>query len=228
MKSLKAVLVSAAVCASGAAFAAGGTISGSIAFTGTPPEAQPLKRNSDPVCAKKQFNDETVLVTGGKLQNVVVRLKDAPAGQAPVEPVVIDQVDCMYRPRVQAAVVGQKVMVKNSDGTLHNVHTYAGTKTLFNKAQPPKAEPINQAVKEDTEVMKLKCDVHPWMTGYVVYSKNPYFAVSKADGSFEIKNVPPGKYTLEAWHEKLGTQTAEVTVQDGKTAQTNLSFAAAK
>jgi plastocyanin len=225
MKSLKAVLVSAVVCASGAAFAAGGTISGTVSFTGTPPQMEPLKRSSDPICAKKQFNDESVIVTGGKLQNVVLRLKGAPAGQAPAEPVVIDQTDCMYRPRVQAAVQGQKVMVKNSDGTLHNVHTYSGSKTLFNQAQPPKAAPITKEVK-DADVMKLKCDVHPWMTGYVVYSGNPYFAVSKEDGKFEIKNVPAGKYTLEAWHEKLGTQTAEVTVQDGKTAQANLAFAA--
>jgi hypothetical protein len=226
MKSLKAVVVSAALGVSGAAFAAGGTISGSIAFTGTPPVAEPLKRNSDPICAKKQFNDESILVNGGKLQNVVVRLKGAPAAaKPPVEPVVIDQTDCMYRPRVQAAVEGQKVMVKNSDGTLHNVHSYLGTKTLFNQAQPPKAPPITKDVK-DADVLKLKCDVHPWMTGYVVYSKSPHFAVSQQDGKYEIKNVPPGKYTVEAWHEKLGTQTAEVTVTEGKTAQADLAFAA--
>ena len=225
MKRFKAVLVSAAVCASGAALA-NSTISGTIAFTGTPPAAEPLKRNSDPVCAKKQMNDESVLVKDGKLANVVVRLTNAPAGKAPEAPVVIDQTDCMYRPRVVVAVEGQKVEVKNSDGTLHNVHSYAGSKTLFNQAQPPKSSPIVKEIKADADVVKLKCDVHPWMTGWVAFSKSPYFAVTGEDGKFELKNVPPGKYTLEAWHEKLGTQTAEVTVGDNKTAEVKLSFAA--
>jgi hypothetical protein len=129
----------------------------------------------------------------------------------------------MYRPRVQGAVDGQKIEFKNADQTMHNVHAFSGTKTLFNAPQQPKAAPMDKEVKA-SDVVKLQCDVHPWMRGYVVYSKSPLFAVSKADGTFEIKDVPAGKYTVEAWHEKLGTQKAEITVEDGKAADPKLSF----
>ncbi len=224
--SLTAILASGAVLLSGAAFA-NGSISGSVGYTGAPVKMEKLNRKSDPVCAKKDFNDEaTLLSTDGKaLANVVVRItKNAPAGgKVPATPVVIDQQDCMYHPRVQAAMEGQKINVKNSDGTLHNIHAYNGTKTLFNQAQPPKAKDIEKDVK-GAEVVKVKCDVHPWMTGYVVLNKNPYFATTDASGKFEIKDVPAGTYTVEAWHEKLGTKTAEVKVEEGKPADPKLSF----
>jgi hypothetical protein len=106
---------------------------------------------------------------------------------------------------------------------MHNVHAFAGTKTLFNAPQQPKAQPMEKEAKT-ADVVKLQCDVHPWMKGYVVYGKSTLFAVSGADGAFEIKDVPAGKYTIEAWHEKLGTQTAEVTVEDAKPADPKLSF----
>src|SRR5262249_22257730 len=149
---------------------AGGSISGTVAFTGTAPKPQKLNRKSDAFCAKKEFNDETILLAkdGKGLENVVVRVKNAPAGQAPSGHVVVEQKDCMYRPRVQTAVEGQKVMVKNDDPTLHNVHTYEGTKTLFNQAQPPQSAPIEKPLPKTGDVVKLKCDVHPWMAAYVV------------------------------------------------------------
>jgi hypothetical protein len=127
---------------------------------------------------------------------------------------------------VQGALEGQKIEFKNGDQTMHNVHAFSGTKTLFNAPMQPKAAPLDKEkeVKGVTGVVKLQCDVHPWMKGYVVYDKTPLFAVSKADGTFEIKDVPPGKYTIEAWHEKLGTQTAEVTVEEGKPADPKIAF----
>jgi plastocyanin len=192
-----------------------------------------LKRSGDPVCAKKDFADESVLVKDGKLENVVVRLigDSLPAGPAPSEPVVVDQTDCMYRPRVQGAVEGQKVQIKNDDNTLHNVHSYAAGKTLFNKAQPAKFPPIEPSLAsadlaKGDDVLTMKCDVHPWMRGYVVFSKSPFYAVTQADGRFTLKGVPPGTYTLQAWHEKLGTQTSEVKVVAGKTADVKFSFSA--
>jgi plastocyanin len=200
-----------------------GSIEGEVAFTGTAPVMQPLKRGSDPVCAKAKMNDETVLVKDGKLQNVVVRLKGLPAAQAPTEAVVVDQEKCMYRPRVQGAVKGQPIQIKNSDGTLHNVHTYVGQKTLFNKAQPPKAAPIAAEASQEG-VIKFKCDVHPWMTGYVVVSESAHFATSGADGAFTLKDVPAGTYTVEAWHEKLGTQETQVTVKPGEAAKASFTF----
>jgi hypothetical protein len=222
------LLAGASMLVGGSAFAAG-SITGTVGFSGPAPKATKLNRKADPFCAKKDFDDESVMLSkdGKALQNVVVRItKNAPAGgKVPTEPVIIDQHDCMYRPRVQGAMQGQKIMIKNSDGTMHNVHSYLGTKTLFNQAQPPNAAPIEKPLKADAaDVLKLKCDVHPWMTGYVVMAKNPYFATTKDDGKFEIKDVPAGSYTLEAWHEKLGTQTAEVKVEEGKAAEAKFTF----
>ena len=225
MKKLNLVIGLAAALGAGAAFAAG-SVKGTISYTGAPVKAEMLKRKGDAFCAKKDFADETVLLSkdGKALANVMVRIKNAPAGAtAPTTPVVVDQQDCMYRPRVQGAVEGQKIEFKNSDQTMHNVHAFAGTKTLFNAPQQPKAAPMDKEAKA-TDVVKLQCDVHPWMKGYVVYGKTGLFAVSGTDGSFEIKDVPPGKYTIEAWHEKLGTQTAEVTVENGKPVDPKLSF----
>jgi plastocyanin len=226
MKKLSAVLATGTLMISGSALAAG-SISGVIAYSGAPVKMEKLNRSSDPVCAKTEKNDETVLLSkdGKSLANAVVRItKNAPTtGTKPTTPITIDQHECAYTPRVQGAVEGQKIQIKNSDGTLHNVHAYAGTKTLFNQAQPPKSKDLEKDAKGG-DVIKLKCDVHPWMTSYVVVSKHPFFATTDADGKFEIKDVPAGTYTVEAWHEKLGTKTAEVKVEDGKPADPKLSF----
>lgn len=223
-----AITFAAAISISGAAFA-GGTIAGTASFSGTPPKPQKLNRKSDPVCAKKEMNDEAILLgkDGKSLENVMVRVTkgaSAAAAKAPTGNVMVDQKDCMYRPRVQGAVEGQKIQVRNDDGTLHNVHTYEGTKTLFNQAQPPGSAPIEKSLPKSAEMVKLKCDVHPWMIGYVVVNKNPYFAVTKDGGKFEIKDLPAGTYTIEAWHEKLGTKTQEVTVSEGKTSTAKFEF----
>jgi plastocyanin len=225
MKKLNLVIGLAGALSAGAALA-NGSVKGTIAYNGAPVKAEMLKRSGDAFCAKKSFADETVLLSkdGKALANVLVRITNAPAGaKAPAEPVVVEQEDCMYRPRVQGAIEGQKIEFKNDDQTMHNVHAFSGTKTLFNAPQQPKAAPMDKEAKA-SDVVKLQCDVHPWMRGYVVYGKTPFFAVSKADGSFEIKDVPPGKYTIEAWHEKLGTQKAEVTVEDGKAADPKIAF----
>ena len=221
---ITAAIAGALVLASGLAFA--GTIEGTVSFSGTPPKPQKLNRKSDPVCAKKDFNDESILLSksGKELQNVLVRVKSTPAGKAPTEDVLVGQKDCMYRPRVQGAVEGQKIKVQNDDPTLHNVHTYEGTKTLFNQAQPPGSAAIEKPLPKTEDVVKLKCDVHPWMAAFVVVNKNPYFAVTKEDGTFQIKDVPAGTYTVEAWHEKLGTKTQQVTVTEGKPAQAKFDF----
>lgn len=214
----------AGMLAAGVAFGAG-TISGTIEYTGPAPKPATYNTKSDAFCAKQVIADPTVTLSkdGKGLANVLVRLTNAPASAPPQSPVIVDQVGCMYTPRVQGAVLGQKIAIRNSDGTLHNVHAYTGTKTLFNQAQPPKARELVKDAKSP-EVVKLKCDVHTWMVGYVVVGKNGFFTTSGADGRFELPAVPPGKYTVEAWHEKFGIRTAEVTVVDGQAVDPKFSF----
>lgn len=201
------------------------TIEGEVDFTGKVPTAGKLHREADPYCAKKPMMDPTVSVKGGKLENVWVHVtkgaKDAPP---PAEVVEMDQKDCMYTPRVTTAVVGQKIQAKNDDPVLHNVHTYMGASTIFNKGMPnDKAAPIETTAKE-AGVMKWKCDVHPWMRGYIGINKNNLQATTGSSGTFKIENVPPGKYTVEAWHEKYGAKTQEVTVEAGKPAKVKFDY----
>lgn len=202
------------------------SLSGAVEFTGTPPAVSKLDRSADDFCAKKPADDETVVVKNKKLVNVWVHVTkgapDAPAA-ADAPEVVVDQRDCNYSPRVQAAVVGQKVVAKNNDPILHNVHTYLGPATVFNKGMAnAAAKPITHVASKDG-VIRWKCDVHPWMRAFIGVNKNPYQAVTGADGTFKIE-LPPGSYTLEAWHEKLGTKTVQVTVEAGKAATATFKF----
>ncbi len=201
------------------------SIEGSVEFTGKAPVMAKLHREADPFCAKKTMTDETVLLKGNKLENVWVHVtKGAKDEEAKGGEITVTQKDCMYRPRMQFATVGQKIMAKNDDPVLHNVHTYLGATTLFNKGMPnASAAPITyQAV--EAGAMKWKCDVHPWMRGFVGINKNPLQASTGATGDFKIDNVPPGKYTIEAWHEKYGMKTQEVTVEAGKPAKITFKY----
>jgi plastocyanin len=199
---------------------AAGTIQGSVKLVGKAPEMAPLNMKADPFCAKQPAakDDEVAVGAGGGLKNVVIRVAKGVASPPPPPsaPAVMDQNGCRYRPRVLVVQAGQTVEIRNSDSTLHNVHTYKGTATLFNLAHIQGTAPYKKKFPTVGDVVKFKCDVHPWMTGFVLVTDNPYHAVSGDDGSFSIPNVPPGKYTVEVWHERFGTQTKEVTVSDGK------------
>ena len=204
-----------------------GTIAGTVKLTGTPPEMQMTKRQADPYCAKTPMKEEEVVVgAGGALKNVVVRVTKGVTGhyEPPATSAVVDQSACMYRPRVQGIVLGQPVEIKNSDQTLHNIHGYKGASTLFNKAEIPGQPPMVQQFKDADQIVKLKCDVHPWMTGYVLVSSHPFFGVTGDDGAFKITGLPPGNYTVEAWHERFGAKTAEVTVAADKPAEAAFAF----
>jgi plastocyanin len=200
----------------GEAAAAGGTIKGTVKLDGKAPAPAPLNMKADPFCAKQPGakDEELVVGAGGGLKNVVVRIAKGVASPPPppAAPAVIDQNGCQYRPRVVVAQAGQQVEIRNSDQTLHNVHTYKGTATLFNLAHIQGTAPIKKKFPTVGDVVKFKCDVHPWMTGWVLVTDNPFFAVTAEDGGFTLENVPDGKYTIEIWHEKLGSQTKEVTV----------------
>jgi len=205
-----------------------GVISGTVKLKGKAPEMKPVT-TPDPFCARQPVKEEDVLVGAGNgLRNVVVRVVKGATGtyEAPKTAAVVDQSGCMYRPRVQVVMAGQPVQIQNSDQTLHNVHTYKGPSTMFNQAQIPGMAPISKTFADGGQVVKFKCDVHPWMTGYVAIATNPFFAVSDADGNFKIEKLPPGTYTLEAWHERLGTKTADVQVAADQTANVALELAA--
>lgn len=217
----------ATTTAAAAAPVGNATIKGVVNFTGTAPEMKvPAKRKEAEFCKTKEVKYNAVIANGGKLKDVFVRIENGSVKgkfDVPKEPATIDQSDCMYSPRIQGAIAGQQIAIKNSDGTLHNVHTYKGVESWFNQAQPKGADAISKDL-EDPTIVKFKCDVHPWMTGFVVITDHPFFAVSGDDGSFTINKVPAGKYKVEAWHSMYGPKTTEVEVGDGKTVEISFSY----
>jgi plastocyanin len=185
----------------------GGTISGSVHLDGPRPAMAELRRDSDPFCAKTRMRSEEVV---GNLANVMVRVSGAPPSAPPRERAILEQVNCRYSPHVSGIVAGQDVEIVNRDPTLHNVHTYSGTQTYFCMAQLAGQRTFTPA--RAGSLIKIKCDVHPWMSAYVWVHDNPLFAVTSDDGSFMIRHVPFGIWTVRAWHERFGERTAQVLV----------------
>ena len=201
--------------------ATAGSITGKIAFEGPAPAPEPLKMASDPACAQAggpaPMND-AVLVNNGALQNVFVYVKDgldsAYTFEVPSTPLQFDQRGCRYVPRVFGVRAGQPIEVLNDDNTMHNVHALAKTNREFNQSMNMKGEKKTYTFTAPEAMIRFKCDVHNWMTAHVGVMAHPFFAVSKADGTFDITGLPPGSYTIEAWHERLGAQTQKVTIAD--------------
>ena len=215
------------LCSSAAHADTKGTIKGTVIFEGEAPDRPKLVRDTDPVCAKSDRLSEDVVVTKGRLKDVLVRIKNGGGGKhtAPATPVTIDQKDCMYTPRVVGVVAGQKLGIRNSDGTFHNVRGTVDGKALWNKPHP-KGEPalaLDSTAKAG-DVIDVVCDVHPWMHAYAVVMDHPFFAVTGEDGSFEIKGLPAGTHTLEAWHPTLGPKTLTVKIGVGPKAAVTARF----
>ena len=211
-----------------------GTISGKVAFEGQPPQNPTIPMESDPVCAaahKDGAGSQTYMVKDGGLDNVFVYIKDGLGNKyafdAPTQPVTIDQKGCEYVPHVLGVRVGQPLEILNSDNTMHNVHGMAQTNQEFNYGQPVAGMKNTVTFTAAEVLVPFKCDVHSWMNAYVGVVNHPYFAVTADGGKFELRGVPPGTYTIEAVHEKLGRQSQSVTLGDRDTKTMTFTFKAA-
>lgn len=213
--------------------ATAGSITGRITFTGQPPKAEVLRMGNDTACvatAGPNPQSEAVLVgADGGLKNVFVRITDnfdeytfdMPAGA-----VTLDQKGCVYAPRVFGVRVGQPIEILNSDATVHNVHALPMQNQEFNESQPRQGMRTSKIFTVPEVMVRFKCDFHGWMAAYVGVMAHPFFAVTDASGAFSLTGLPPGTYTIEAWHETFGTRTQQVTIAPGSTQTIALAFSA--
>jgi plastocyanin len=209
-----------------------GTVTGTVTLDGTAPKNEAIKMNADPVClreAKGTQTQETYMVgaDGKALANVFVYVKDGLGNyvfDTPTESAKIDQKECRYHPHVFGMRVGQPLEIVNSDPTLHNIHAMPKANQEFNNGQPIQGMKMTHTFTAKEVMVPFKCDVHGWMNAYVGVLDHPYYAVTKEDGKFELKDLPAGTYTIEAWHEKLGTQTSSVTIAAKETKDVPFTF----
>jgi plastocyanin len=216
-----------------------GTVTGVISFNGTPPAPKKIDTSADPVCGQKNPNlvtDDTV-VKDGKLANVFVYIKEGTveggkkvgdyAYATPSGSVQLDQNGCHYKPHVMGVQVNQKISITNSDATQHNIHPTPKLNAEWNQTQPNGAAPLEKSFNRAEVLIPVKCNQHPWMKAYIGVMKTPFFAVSAEDGSFTIKDVPPGTYTVVAWREggpNGSEKTMQVTVPANGSAKADFAF----
>ncbi|MBI4546051.1 MAG: carboxypeptidase regulatory-like domain-containing protein [Gemmatimonadetes bacterium] len=207
-----------------------GMITGKVNFQGTAPQAKRIDMSEEPTCADKHaqgaFTEEVVANPNGTLRHVFVYVKQGLPDQAfpvPAEGVTIDQNGCLYQPHVLGLQANQNLIIKNSDGLLHNINAKPTENRGFNISQPTTME-SKRSFRTPEVMIPVECDVHGWMKAYIGVLSHPYFAVSGGDGSFTIKNLPPGDYVLEAWHERYGTQTMNVTVGPQETKDVQFTY----
>lgn len=200
--------------------ATAGTLSGKAVFEGVAPAPAKLSVSGNPECAVMhaggQIDSEELLVNNGALRNVFVYVKEGLSGYtfaAQSAPVVVENKGCVYAPHVTGAQVGQPVHLVNADATLHNVHSFSINNKAWNVGLPFQAMKVVKKFDTEEIMVKLKCDVHPWMLGYIGVVAHPYFAVTDSEGRFTIKDLPPGEYVIEAWHEKLGVRSQTVKIE---------------
>ncbi|MDX1979104.1 MAG: carboxypeptidase regulatory-like domain-containing protein [Bryobacteraceae bacterium] len=208
-----------------------GAISGRITFSGPKPPRRKLRIDEDLACVHANRNglfDESIVVNrDGALANVFVYVKKGLEGKQFTPPegaVTIDQKGCRFSPRVMGVRVGQVIRVTNSDPVTHNIHPQARMNREWNQSQPEGAPPLERKFVRSEVMIRVKCNVHSWMRAYIGVLEHPYFAVTGADGSFEIRDLPPGSYTIEAWHEKLGSQEQQVTVPPSGKQEAGFTF----
>lgn len=213
----------------------GAKITGTIKFAGDIPQLREIDMSDEPVCAgwweesgEVARSEALVLGADNGLANVFVSIKSGLSAVeyiAPSEPVIVDQVGCRYIPHVFAMIKGQPVIFKNSDGVLHNVHALPNANREFNLAMPGSlTESKPRTFKKVESMFTIKCDKHPWMNSYAAVLDHPFFGVTGKDGAFEIVGLPAGTYEVEAWHEKMGTQVAQVTVGEMEIGNIDFTF----
>jgi plastocyanin len=210
------------------------TVTGKVVLEGAPGKNDPIRMNADPVCVREnkgtQLQETFVVGDGGSLGNVFVYVKDGLGSRtftAPSAPVTLDQKACRYHPHVFGVQAGQQIEIINSDPTLHNIHAVPKSNSEFNTAQPIQNMKTSHTFEEPEVMVPFKCDVHGWMNAYAGVVSHPYFAVTGTDGTFTLKTLPPGTYTVEAWHERLGAQTQSVTVGAKESKELNFTFKSA-
>jgi plastocyanin len=209
-----------------------GTITGTVMFTGMAPENETIDMRAEPACAEKHEGtpvQERVVVGDGTLGNVFVYVKEGlnqafPAAAAQVE---LDQNGCVYEPRVLGAQAGQNITIRNSDPVLHNINARPTANRGFNISQPQEGMTSDRSFSTSEVMIPVQCDVHSWMTAFIGVTDHPYFAVTDADGSFTLENLPPGDYVVEAWHEVYGAQEMNVTVPPSGNAEATFTYDAA-
>jgi plastocyanin len=207
------------------------TLTGLVKFEGAAPKMTNIQMSADPYCQSQHSSapateEDVVAGPGGELANVFVYIKDIKGNfPTPSTPVVLDQKGCQYHPHVNAVMVGQPLQIRNDDSTLHNVHAMPNANSQFNEGQPIQGMVSTKKLdKPEMTPFKIKCDVHGWMKSYMAVMPHPFYSVSQSNGTFTISNLPPGQYTVVAWHEKYGQQEQQVTVGAKESKALNFTF----
>ena len=208
-----------------------GVLKGIVRFTGKRPAPKTIDMSNDPPCAEahhgKVYDESVVVNPNGTLANVFIYIKGGLEGkqfEVPTTPVVFDQRGCWFQPRVLGIQTGQTLQVTNSDPVTHNIHPMAQLNREWNSSQGPGEAPLARKFPRPEVMIRVKCNIHSWMRAYIGAIEHPYFAVTGPDGTFEIRNVPPGDYLIEAWQETMGTQEQKMTVTPAGKIETSFTF----
>jgi hypothetical protein len=211
--------------------ASAATIEGKVTFAGAPPPMRNISMDATPACARAhptpQKSEEVIVGSDGSLRNAFVYVKAGlPDRQwpTPATPAKLDQKGCIYNPHVLGVMVNQEIEISNSDPTNHNIHPLPKANREWNESQAPQTDPKMKSFPREEIMIPVKCNIHPWMRTYIGVVSHPFFGVSREDGTFSIKGLPPGEYTLEAWHERFGTQEMKVKVGAKETGKADFAF----
>ncbi len=208
-------------------FIEAGTLKGHVKYDGKPPKKKTLRMDADPVCGAahtdRVYNENFKMAEDGSMEEALIYIKDVSYSEGvPSEPTILDQKGCVYVPHVFGMIAGQQLLIKNSDATLHNIHSLPKINKEFNFAMPKVVkEKKSTFSKSEPDPFYIKCDVHPWMKTWVLVSDHPYFAVTDAKGNFSIDGIPAGTYEVVCWQEKFKKKplTKSVIIGDGETVQ---------